>query len=62
MHAKFVLIEPDTTYLGSMNFVKNKMRETVLGIRGADIYQHYANWFDLMWQQSVRIGERFEQT
>jgi PLD-like domain len=59
MHAKFVLIAPDTSYLGSMNFVSNKMRETVVGLRGCDIHQHYAAWFDVMWQQSVRIGETF---
>ena len=29
----------------------------MLGVRARDIYQHYAAWFDLMWQRSVRIGE-----
>jgi PLD-like domain len=55
MHAKLVLIEPDTVYLGSMNFVKNMMKDAVLGVRGRDIHQHYRLWFDWLWRESEAI-------
>jgi hypothetical protein len=66
MHAKFVLIEPDTVYLGSMNLVNNSVRDSVVGIRARDIQQYYADWFDRMWSNSTRacaehrITKRYE--
>ncbi len=45
-HAKLVLIEPNTVYLGSANFVKNTLADISVGLRSKDAHDHYAQWFD----------------
>ena len=57
MHAKLILIEPDTVYLGSMNLVRSDvMHDVMMGVRGLEIHNFYANWFDTRWQRSTPIS------
>jgi len=44
-----VLIAPATLYLGSANFVKATLQGVSIGVRGASWHDHYAKWFDAMW-------------
>lgn len=41
IHAKLVLIEPETVYLGSDNFGSSKWFETTIGIKSKEAYKHY---------------------
>jgi hypothetical protein len=45
-HAKLVLIEPKTIYLGSANLVKNTLADISVGLRSKDAHDYYAKWFD----------------
>jgi hypothetical protein len=51
MHAKFVLVEPDTVYIGSMNLVKVRMHDTVLELHSRDMLEFYADWFYERWME-----------
>jgi hypothetical protein len=63
MHSKFVLVEPDTTYLGSMNLVHNTMFDGVMGIRSRDVHDYYANWFEEIKSKSQSLcGNSFFKT
>jgi hypothetical protein len=46
IHAKLVLIEPETVYLGSANLVKNTLADISIGLRLKAAHDYYAAWFD----------------
>jgi phosphatidylserine/phosphatidylglycerophosphate/cardiolipin synthase-like enzyme len=58
LHAKLVLIEPDTTYLGSANFVPASISDLVIGIRSRAVHAHYAQWFDAQWAREAPVRTR----
>jgi hypothetical protein len=50
LHAKMVLIAPATVYIGSANFVRATLQDVSIGVRGAAWHDHYAKWFDVIWE------------
>ena len=52
LHAAMVLIEPETIYIGSMNFVKAALKEGVVGVRSGPLHDHYAALFDEWWLEA----------
>jgi phosphatidylserine/phosphatidylglycerophosphate/cardiolipin synthase-like enzyme len=49
LHAKLVLIDPATVYVGSANFVPAMIQDPSIGVRGAQWHNYYAAWFDRLW-------------
>jgi hypothetical protein len=53
LHAKLVLIEPATVYVGSANFVRAALEDISIGVRGTQWHDHYAEWFDALFKHVV---------
>lgn len=52
MHAKLLLIEPATVYVGSANFGESDWTEVCIGVRSRPGHDWYADMFDRLWQKS----------
>jgi PLD-like domain len=56
LHAKMTLIEPDTVYVGSANFVTASLKDVEIGVRSQPLHDHYAAMFDKWWKASESIA------
>jgi hypothetical protein len=57
LHAKLVLIEPATVYVGSTNFVRSALKDISVGIRSRNFHDYYARWFDeQLWQSGWMVS------
>jgi hypothetical protein len=61
LHAKLVLIEPATVYLGSANFVNNALNDVSVGLRSRAAHDHYAQWFDETFEEATVTTPKYTE-
>jgi phosphatidylserine/phosphatidylglycerophosphate/cardiolipin synthase-like enzyme len=56
IHAKALLISPETCYFGSANFGESHWHEVEVGVRSREAHDMYVQVFETLWGQATVLG------
>lgn len=56
LHAKMLMIEPKTVYIGSSNFGHSNWQECEVGIRDNNVHDACTKTFERLWQQATEVA------